>query len=63
MPEISNSFAEEIKSFFEEKTTDVVVVISGDQEFKCHKAIPWITTVLLLGGRPPLAHFVLLVLP
>ena len=25
--------------------------------------IPWITTVLLLGGRPPSAHFVFLVLP
>jgi len=34
----SNSFAEEIKSFFDETNTDVVV-ISGDKEFKCHKAI------------------------
>jgi len=33
-----NSFSEEIKKFFDEKNTDVVV-ISGDQEFKCHKAI------------------------
>ena len=36
--------------------------------FRCHISstfapLTWITTVLLLGGRPPLAHFVLRVLP
>jgi len=34
----SNSYIEEIKSFFDEKNSDVVV-IAGDKEFKCHKII------------------------
>jgi len=34
----SNSYMEEIKNFFDDKNSDVVVVV-GDKEFKCHKAI------------------------
>jgi len=35
----SNSFGEEIKSIFNDDKNSDVLVITGDQEFKCHKAI------------------------